>query len=86
MLAQGKWKDLNQEDKQVMFGIMTVVAGWMNPVRSGATVSAFINNQWKECTVVSGGHGSGKSTANVILKDDEKFNTIKVSLENIKPL
>jgi hypothetical protein len=65
---------------------MGVVAGWMHPVRSGATVEALINNRWTECIIINGGQGSGKSNASVILKDDEKFNLIKVAVENIRPL
>lgn len=44
LLTTKKWTDFQAHEKQLAFGILTVVGGWYAPYRSGQSVQVEINN------------------------------------------
>mmetsp|Transcript_23267 Transcript_23267/g.22850 ORF Transcript_23267/g.22850 Transcript_23267/m.22850 type:complete len:87 (-) Transcript_23267:121-381(-) len=70
-LSQMNWADFSDHDKNIVFGLLSVVGGWTPSLRTGQLVLAEINNQQVEAIVVD--DGLGKKRVSVILANDSSL-------------
>eukprot|EP00347_Sterkiella_histriomuscorum_P020695 403336831 len=81
-LCENTWKEFGTQEKQLAYGILSVIGGWYAPYRTGQNIQIEINNQWVDAIVVD--DGLGKKRISVILEDDETLQLQKIPSHRVR--
>jgi len=86
ILSSQKWKDIPNESKEILFGTLILVSGWLKCIRPGSQVEAIVNNIKETCTVIGGGYGSGGNIVYGVVKGDNSMTIHNIPIDLVKPL
>jgi hypothetical protein len=85
LISDKEYSSLSPQDINTVLGSLVVVAGWINPIRTGSQVLAKINGKETICDVVDGGFNSGKLHTSILINGDESRIVRKFPIEELRP-